>query len=243
MTVDVRVFGTPTNVARAAAALFVRSAVDAINARGRFTVALSGGSAPLPLYRLLGQPPLFNEVGADRWRSIHLFWGDERCVPLSDERSNTSAALNTLGDVATLAQVHVIEVDETPERASELYEEELQATLDGDVIDLVLLGIGSDGHTASLFPGSPALDVKDRAVVAVDAPQHIGPHVPRVTFTLETINGAQRVVFIVIGSSKAEITRQVLDQIDRDEVNPLPAARVRPEGELIWMLDRDAADT
>lgn len=241
MTVDVRILKGADEVTREAAALFVRSALDAVNARGRFTVALSGGNAPLPLYSLLGQPPLFDEIGADRWRATHLFWGDERCVPRSDARSNTSAAIDALGDVAGQAHVHAVQVDETPAHAADLYEKELQKTLDGAVLDLVLLGIGSDGHTASLFANSPALDVRDHAVVAVDAPQHIGPHVPRVTFTLQTINQARRVVFIVVGSSKAEITQRALDQLSTNDAPLLPAARVRPTGELIWLLDRDAS--
>lgn len=221
---------------RAAADFFVTEAQAALRANRHFTVALSGGSTPRALYQLLAETPL-------AWEAIHLFWGDERCVPPDHADSNyRMTAESLLRRIAIPPEnVHRIEGELPPEEAALRYEDELRKFFDGvPRFDLILLGLGEDGHTASLFPDSPALHERTRWVVAVSHTTPPPPLVPRVTLTLPVINAARQVVFLVSGAGKAKRLAEVLHVPTPSPL--LPASMVRPDsGELLWLLDQPAA--
>jgi 6-phosphogluconolactonase len=227
-------------VAAAAAAEFVRAATAAIAARGRFTVALAGGSTPRALYALLADPRAPHRAQV-AWEQVHVFFGDERQVDPEHPDSNCRMATGTLlGHVPIPPeQVHRIR-GENPDadRAAEEYEEILATefrlgTGDRPRFDLVLLGMGADGHTASIFPGSAAARVTDRLAVGVHMPP---PGHDRVTLTLPVFVAAATVVFMVTGQDKAPALGRVAAGHD------LPAGRVRPaDGALLWLVDHAAA--
>ncbi|HJV65511.1 MAG TPA: 6-phosphogluconolactonase [Geomonas sp.] len=221
----------------AAARLFVDEARRAVEKRGAFDVLLSGGETPRRCYELLGQEPLRGEVP---WHAVHLFWGDERWVPHNDPRSNFGMARRAFIERVPLAgcQVHPVPFGKTPQESAHLYEERLREHFAPAQprFDLVLLGLGEDGHTASLFPGSPALEEAEHLVCAV-APA--SQPLQRVTVTPLLLNRSALVAFLVSGSGKAAILRRVLEG-ERDPLR-LPAQAVRPAGKLVWLADRDAA--
>jgi 6-phosphogluconolactonase len=187
-------------------------------------VALSGGSTVAPAYEVAAR--------AD-WRDATVWWGDERCVPPNDERSNYLLAKRTLLDaLAAKPQVHRIQGELPPGAAADAYDAELE----GIVLDLALNGIGSDGHTASLFPGSPQLDVRDRR--AVSGPAGLEPFVERVTMTIPMLNASRTVVFLAAGEDKAEAVRRAFAAEPGPET---PASLVRGSSETIAILDRAAA--
>jgi 6-phosphogluconolactonase len=227
-------------VARTAADEIVEAASRAVAARGRFTMALAGGSTPRGLYRLLadaGQP----YRGRLPWEAIHLFFGDERPVPPDHPDSNYRMAREALLDRVPAASVHRIHGEDPG--GAEAYEAELRRffeTPPGDPpprLDVVLLGLGGDGHTASLFPGSPAVEERTRWVVSPFV-EHLGTR--RVTLTLPVLNRARDVLFLVSGASKAAALARVLDPSGSPDLPP--AARVRPEdGTVVWIADADAA--
>lgn len=221
---------------RAAAELFVAEAQSALQANRHFSIALSGGSTPRALYQLLAHTPLV-------WENIHLFWGDERCVPPDHADSNyhmTAESLLTRIHIPP-ENIHRIQGELPPEEAALQYENELQKFFDGvPRFDLILLGLGDDGHTASLFPDSPALHEQTRWVVAVPHTAPPSPLVPRVTLTLPAINATRQVVFLVSGAGKAKRLAEVL----RVPTSPplLPAQLIQPDtGELLWLVDQPAA--
>jgi len=234
------VLDSPAAVAAAAAQEFVRLATEAIAARGRFAVALAGGSTPRALYTLLADEAAPYRARID-WDKVHVFFGDERQVDPDHPDSNCRMATETLiGRVPIPAeQVHRIR-GENPDadRAAEEYDEILTADFhlsagDRPRFDLVLLGMGPDGHTASIFPGSAAARITDRlaAGVRVEPPGH-----DRVTLTLPVLNAAAAVVFMIAGADKAAALARVAAGHD------LPAGRVRPaDGTLLWLVDRAAA--
>jgi 6-phosphogluconolactonase len=188
-------------------------------------VALSGGGTVGPVYELAAR--------AD-WSRATVWWGDERCVPADDERSNFLLARRTLLDrLAAQPQVHRIQGELPPEQAAALYDAELA----GVTIDLALNGIGPDGHTASLFPGSPQLGVRDRR--ATSGPAGLEPFVDRVTMTIPTLNAARTIVFLVTGAAKAEAVRRAFG----GGADPTtPSSLVRSEtGATVAILDREAA--
>ncbi len=223
---------------------------SAIVRRGIFTFVLSGGSTPLPVYRLLRQ-----KSHALDWRRVHIFWGDERCLPPDDPQSNYRQAWEALlVHVSIPAEnVHRIKGELPASQGGRDYQDRLTAfftaypALDWQEIagnrfpsfDLILLGMGDDGHTASLFPGSPALDERTQAVVGVEHNQPPPPLVDRVTFTLPMINVAAHAIFLVAGKGKALRLQQVF--AGEMETN-LPAGRVRlASGQLEWWVDSAAA--
>lgn len=230
----------------AAAELWVASAASAIGASGRFAVALSGGATPQDLYRLLATDLYASEVD---WSRVHAFWGDERCVPPDDPASNHRMARDALLSRVPIQSenVHRIRGEDEPAAAAAAYERELRETFatpdgpprlsPGSRFDLVLLGLGEDGHTASLFPGSAALREPARWVRAVHPSE-----VPtaRVTLTPAVINAAAEVAFLVSGRAKAAILRRVLDGPYQPDA--LPAQIIAPRaGRLRWLVDADAA--
>jgi 6-phosphogluconolactonase len=223
-------------VAEAAAALFGGLARRAVARRGRFAVALAGGETPLGCYRRLAGPPHRDAVP---WERVHVFWGDERCVPPDDPRSNERAARAALLDRVPIpaAQVHPIRCAADPERAARAYEEVLAAFFAGapERLDLALLGLGADGHTASLFPGSPALAERRRRAVAVTDREP-----PRVTLTAPLLARSRRIVFLVAGAAKAGAVRDALGVAGATDP---PARRVDPGTRRAqWLLDREAVE-
>jgi len=215
--------------------------VDAIARAGNQTIAicLSGGTTPRALYTLLAQPEYAQALP---WPRIHWFWGDERFVPPSDDRNNASMARHLLLNSAPIpcANVHPIPTQSaTPSVAADEYERELkdfygagQLVGDRPLFDVTFLGVGDDGHTASLFPGSPLLEERSRWVAAVPAHK---PE-PRITLTYPALASSRHVVFLVAGAAK----RPVLAKIAEPGCD-LPAARVQPRGTLHWFADRAAA--
>ncbi|HKA35606.1 MAG TPA: 6-phosphogluconolactonase [Thermoanaerobaculia bacterium] len=234
---EIAVLPDADSLALAAADEFARSAADAVSRRGLFHVALSGGSTPRALYRRLTKPP---HRGAIPWDSVRFFFGDERCVPPGDDRSNYRMAREALFKPLRIAPRRVFRVrgEDDPARAAREYERLLRAHVPGRPprLDLVLLGLGEDGHTASLFPGTPALTEGKRLAVENPGPR---PGEPRITLTYRAIDSARRVIFLVSGSTKAKIAAAVLAK--RGRRPDLPAARVAPRrGTLLWLLDEEA---
>ncbi len=238
MTPDVRVFPDPARASRALAAELVEQIRIATEQQGRCTLVLSGGSTPRPLYERLAT----RYVDAIPWALLHVFWGDERYAPPASDESNLRMAREALLSRVPIpaANVHPMPTDhDDPEDAARAYEEMLRSFFGGEIprFDVVLLGLGADGHTASLFPGSSAVDEKDRWVAASKAPA--APR-HRLTLTLPVLNRAARVHFIVVGERKAEVVRRILKE-PPDAVR-YPASAVRPtEDALTWWLDRAAA--
>jgi 6-phosphogluconolactonase len=196
-------------------------------------IALSGGSTPKRLYELLAR----GEGGSIDWKGVLVFFSDERNVPPEDLASNYRMAKESLfaSGLVPEANIHRIHGEYSADEAARSYEEEIKRVLgDNPTFDLILLGLGPDGHTASLFPDSSALDEKQRLVVAnrVDKLKS-----ERITFTYPLLNSAEHVIFLATGSDKTKIVRAVLSG-DGD----YPSQHVKPgKGELIWMLDKDSA--
>ncbi|HVA67170.1 MAG TPA: 6-phosphogluconolactonase [Elusimicrobiota bacterium] len=225
---------------RRAAKRFAGAAKEAARRNGRFAVALSGGGTPKGFYELLGQEPLSREID---WDQCRFFWGDERAAPPDDARSNFRMAREAFLSRVPIpeANVHRFEA-ELPdlEEAARRYEGVLirEFGLEEDGLprfDQIWLGVGPDGHTASLFPGSRALDETERLACANWAPSQ---DAWRLTLTYPVLNRAAEVVFLAAGAEKADILRRIIKEGDRR----LPAARVSPVGgRLVWLIDRDAA--
>jgi 6-phosphogluconolactonase len=235
---EVTVLVDPEALARQAAQRFAELAREAAASRGRFSVALSGGSSPGKLYKLLAREPYRTQIP---WDQVHLFWGDERCVPPDDPGSNYHLAEGALiSQVPIPAEnVHRMRGELEPGAAARAYDRELQDFFCGPRprFDLVLLGLGEDGHTASLFPGSPLLDEAERLVAPATAVYQNRP-AQRMTLTLPAINAARQVLFLVTGSTKAQIVRAAV----KDPAGQLPAQRIQPTaGRLTWLLDAPAA--
>jgi 6-phosphogluconolactonase len=244
MGFELEVFPTASLVAEAAARRFVATANDAIRARGEFVVALSGGSTPRSMYaRLAVEPANVN------WSRVQVLWGDERCVPPDHPASNYRMAREALLDHVPIpaANVHRISGEDDPAKAATSYERVIRGVLrtptgsprdtPGARIDLVLLGLGEDGHTASLFPGAVALHDGQRWVTAeyVEAVSAW-----RVTLSPVIINAAAEVAFLVTGVAKAAILRQVLE--GPRQPHRLPAQLIAPTaGRVRWFVDAPAA--
>jgi len=228
---DLRKVPNADQLARDAAAFIREAADEAIRERGQFTLALAGGSTPEKAYAILAAPD---------WSKWHLFFGDERFVPRDDERSNFAMTQRSLLGRAAGAAVYPVPTESaTPADAASAYEKVLLDAFGGSPrFDLVLLGLGDDGHTASLFPGKPALAATNW--VTSSGPGVLPPPVDRVTLTFPAINAARKVLFLVAGSNKAEALRDVLGgHINADR---RPAAGVHPtDGTLTWMVDEAAA--
>ena len=221
------------------AEMIVNAAQDAIAQRGRFTIALSGGSTPKPLYELMATEPWRNRVD---WSKTHFFWGDERYVPPTDKQSNFKMANDAWISKVPVPAENVYRIPtqpETPEDAAQDYEDEIRKLLGSrPQIDFNLLGVGTNGHTASLFPGRPTLHVRDRLVIADDIPE---VKMWRITFTFPFINDSRLIVFLVSGKDKASVMQEVL----RGARDPerLPSQLIHPNGgQLVWLADEAAAE-
>jgi 6-phosphogluconolactonase len=219
MNVELRVFDDADAAAAAVAEELARAAEAGAE------IALAGGSTPKRSYELTSQT-------STSWARAGAWWGDERCVPPSDERSNYRLFREALLDrVSRPPAVHRIRGELEPDEAARRYDEELRMI---ERLDLILLGIGADGHTASLFPGSPALEERERLAVAVAAPD-----VPRVTLTPPALSAAPLVVFLAVGDEKAEAVERAFGQPPSPET---PASLIRSgEGRTVAVLDRASA--
>ena len=234
---ELHILTTPEDAAQSLAEFVAALAEKQVKAQDRFTIALAGGETPRRLYQLLASPPYERRIAWDGW---HVFWGDERCVPPDHQDSNYRMASEALLDRVPIRpdHIHRMRGEATPQAAAEDYEEELRQVFlpRSPVLDLILLGIGEDGHTASLLPETDALQEERRLVVANWVPRL---KAYRITFTLPLINVARVVAFIVTGESKADALRNVLQP---PPGIPLPAALVRPvSGKIHWFLTRAAA--
>jgi 6-phosphogluconolactonase len=240
---DIRIHSDSQAVAEAAAAFVLEVGNEAVRTNGRFLIALSGGTTPETLYRVLATPAF-----ADRfdWSRTIFFFSDERCVPPNDSRSNYALADKTLFTPlrVTPSQVYRMAGESSdPQAAASEYEQQLRLatkTLPSaqPSLDLILLGLGEDGHTASLFPGASILRNHQRVIAATKSPKD-PPN--RLTMTLAAINRASVILFLVAGAGKAGVVRAILEPKAEAE-RQLPASLVEPEkGRLIWFLDRAAA--
>ncbi|MFL6215013.1 MAG: 6-phosphogluconolactonase [Blastocatellia bacterium] len=247
---QVRVYHDAAEVALKAARHFARLADQYVVGCGRFTVALSGGSTPRAMFSLLAGAPFADTVP---WDSIHFFWGDERGVPPDHADSNYRMARETLLSKVPVPVENIFRIPaelSDPATAAEQYEATLinhfckQATSSGTAplgglprFDLIFLGMGPDGHTASLFPGTAALSITDRVVVA-NYVEKFGAH--RITLTAPTINNARNVTFVVAGPDKADALHEVLEGAYNPEL--YPSQLIHPShGSLLWMVDEAAA--
>lgn len=241
---DVRVYADEAALAAAAAEEFARAATDAVQQHGKFAVALAGGRTPRALYELLGRNDHWRN--AVPWAQTHFFWTDERCVPPTHADSNYRMAHEAmLSHVPVLAgNIHRVRgEDPDPAKAAADYEAELRAFFGACVpaspprFDLVLLGMGADGHTASLFPGTPVLNERVAWAAAVYVPAQKSH---RVTLTFPVLNAAGRIVVLVSGHEKAAALRDALRE--KHAINELPIRGIHPErGELIWLSDQAAS--
>jgi 6-phosphogluconolactonase len=226
-------------LAREAARRFAELAVSFTNDAGRFSVALSGGSTPKAMFQILAEKPFADSLP---WRSIYFFWGDERCVPHDHAESNYRMANETLLSKVPVPRENIFRIpaeDEDHERAAAIYSETLQTFFGKEQpdLDLVFLGMGADGHTASLFPGTTALCAGGGGAVAnyVDKLQSW-----RITLTADAINRARNVIFLVAGADKAPALKEVI----QGPRNPkqYPSQLIIPShGALLWMVDEAAA--
>ena len=235
---EVRIFPDLKELSNAVADTFRSLAGTAVAEGVRFTAALSGGSTPRELYALLAKKPYCDQIA---WERVHLFWADERCVPPAHDDSNFKLVQELLlSRVAIPAgNVHRIKGERGAVQAAADYEQELKAYFGNDdlpTFDLVILGVGEDGHTASLFPGG-VLDAPD---APCSATRHPATDVPRLTLTLPVINHAQQVVFLVTGADKAAALRAV--RSPQSGGGRLPAGEVAPSAAPVaWYLNAAAA--
>jgi 6-phosphogluconolactonase len=212
--------------------------VKSVEKKGKFIVALTGGSSPAKLYRLLAHSPYKENLS---WDKTHVFWGDERWVSTTDDSSNAKMSFEALLNHVPipLDQIHVMYANEEPNGFAGKYEEQIRKQFGNEEprFDLILLGMGDDGHTASLFPGTPVLHEQHRLVQAY----YLSPQsMFRVTLTAPCINAAKKIVFLVFGEKKADALREVLE----GEYNPdkYPAQLIQPtDGQVIWLTDEFAA--
>ncbi len=234
----IRIFSDSEALSRAAADFLLQTARQAVEARGSAALALSGGSTPERLYALLATAPYRDVIP---WGRLHFFWADERCVPPEHRESNFRlAAESFLSSVPVPpGNIHRVRGELGPEQAARQYTDELRTFFGAGtlpVFDLIVLGAGADGHTASLFPRSALLQERIRTAAPVFVTP---PNVDRVTLTMPVLTNAAQVLFLATGPSKAAIAREILEA---GNPSRLPAGLVQPHrGNVLWMLDRDAA--
>jgi len=234
----VKVFDNKLEISAAAAEMFVEIAQQSISQNGKFTVALTGGSSPEQLYTLLAQPEYQSKID---WSKVFVFWGDERWVPLDDEQSNGKMADRTLLSKVPVPKNQIFYMWQDGTNAEDYavkYEDEVRQHLAADLkFDLILLGMGPDGHTASLFPHQDVLHEKQKLVAAyyLDA-----QNMYRITFTEPLINKAKHLIMMLYGDNKAHALYEVLEGERNAEL--YPAQMLKPEtGDIAWLIDKAAA--
>lgn len=234
----IQIYNNTEEINTEAAALFVTSAEKAIAQKGKFTAVLTGGSSPAGVYKLLASDAYKNKID---WSKVFIFWGDERWVPLNDDLSNAKMSYATLLSHVPVAQENIFEMYKdgvTPEDYAITYEQSIRTVLGEEgKFDLILLGMGDDGHTASLFPGQAVLDEQKKWVAAY----YLEPQkMHRITLTAPLINKAEKIVVIAFGEKKAHALKEVL----HGDYNPnnYPMQLIKPEtGELLFLVDKNAA--
>jgi 6-phosphogluconolactonase len=238
--VQVQVLSDLEKISHKAAEMFVNISRSCIASQGKFSAALSGGSTPRRLYTLLSSDRYRNEV---HWPSVHFFWADERCVPKEHEESNFETAFDALLSKVPIPDenIHRIRGEEDPERGARDYEEDVRKFFGMSglpMFDLVILGMGEDGHAASLFPGSKSLEEAIRLAVPVYLEK---PNWNRITLTLPVLNNAAQIIFLVAGRSKAAVLSEILG--DRRKKDRYPAGLINPvHGDLTWLIDQEVAE-
>lgn len=237
----VAVYSDLATISREAASYVVRVAQEASSARGIFSIALSGGSTPGPLYGLLASEPYRSQIA---WDTVHVFWGDERCVPPNDPQSNYHLAQETLLSKLNLRpeQIHRMPADRPDrEQAADDYAAEVRRVLGGTgipVFDLLQQGMGPEGHTASLFPHQPALHEQTRLIMPVSVPK---PPPDRLTITPPLLHAARHILFLVTGADKADALQAVLESPDNPDEYPTQGIVRQAQGEVVWMVDTTIA--
>ncbi|UWY26881.1 6-phosphogluconolactonase [Flavobacterium sp. TR2] len=236
----IQIHNNTEEINSAAAEIFVDSAQKAIAAKGKFTAVLTGGSSPAGIYKLLASDAYKNKID---WSKVYIFWGDERWVPLNDDLSNAKMSYSTLLSHVPIPKENIFEMykdDVTPENYAAEYEKSIRTVLGEEgKFDLILLGMGDDGHTASLFPGEPVLQEQTKWVDAYYlAPQKMH----RITLTAPLINKAEKIVVVAFGEKKVH----ALKEVTTGEYNPTlyPMQLIKPvSGELLFLVDKVAAGT
>ena len=226
-------------LARKGAEIFSKVAKESFDLRGCFSVAISGGSTPRSMHRMLGEEPFYSDIP---WDKADIFWADERCVPNNHPDSNFGAAKKDFLDCVPILKGHIHPLQEglSPEKGALWYQQKLikffqQKEHEFPLFDLIFLGIGTDGHTASLFPGQKALDEMERLVISVKGGD---PYVSRITMTFPVLNHAKRIIFMVSGKNKSDIVKTIFDFPKAR----LPAQRIQSlNGTITWLLDSESA--
>lgn len=229
----------PSELAETAARIFTARAKDCVSQKTLFTVAISGGSTPRDMHKLLAEEPYRSDIP---WEKTHIFWVDERCVPVDDPASNFGLAKKDFLDwiPIPIEQIHPMPGGFSPEEGARKYQEEMERVFqiqeeDFPIFDLIFLGMGIDGHTASLFPGKRSLVASERWVNAVKGGN---PDVYRLTLTYDLLNRAKEIYFLVSGKDKASIVKTAIEKKDAH----FPAQKIQPiQGRLTWLLDRESA--
>lgn len=238
LTYNLTAFKTTDDLNKAAAAFIIEAAEKAIAARGRFIISLSGGQTPAGLYKLLASTLYKTKL---QWKNIYIFWGDERCVPLDDERNNAYQAKKILLDKIDIPaeNIHRIHTNLAPEKAAAEYEREMNIFFKGDEqrFDLILLGLGDNGHTASIFPGTDLVKEKEKGIRAVYVAEE---NKYRVSMTAPLINLAHNILFLVTGIAKAATLQKVLTGPYLPDNYPAQLIK-SATGSLTWFTDEDAA--
>jgi 6-phosphogluconolactonase len=234
----IRIYNDLESISKAAAETILLLSRQANINCGRFSIALSGGQTPQRLYEILGSPPIRDRI---RWNTMHVFWSDERCVPDDDPRNNANMARQSLLNHVPIPpeNIHPIRCDVSPQQAAMEYESELREffSVQNPNFHLVLLGLGKNGHIASLFPSTSVLNEKERWVSEVFI-KSLNMH--RVTFTAPFINQAGQVIFLVSGADKARVLERVLE--GPYEPHKLPAQLIRPHDfQPLWLVDKAAS--
>lgn len=234
----IQIYNTTDEINTTAADLFVSSAQKAIAEKGKFTAVLTGGSSPAGIYKLLASDDYKNKID---WNKVFIFWGDERWVPLNDDLSNAKMSYSTLLNHVSIPKENIFEMYKDgvkPEEYAVTYEQSIRKVLGEEgKFDLILLGMGDDGHTASLFPGEEVLKEETKWVDAYFlAPQNMH----RITLTAPLINKAEKIVVVAFGEKKAP----ALKEVTKGEYNPTtyPMQLIKPvSGELLFLVDKAAA--
>jgi len=241
---ELHVYKNAVELSQAAAQWITDLIVATLKKKDRFTIALSGGSTPKALHKLLAAPPYKDQID---WSKMHIFWGDERAVPFEDDRNNAKMAYETLLNFVTIptSQIHVMRTDISPDESAVEYEKILHQYFDAtpgasslpNSFDLVLLGMGDDGHTLSLFPGMPIVHEEQAWAKAFWLPAQ---DMYRITLTKTIVNKAAHIVFLTTGPGKAHALKEVL----KGAYNPdlYPSQEIKPaSGDLHWFVDEAAA--
>lgn len=234
----IEIFPDSEALGKAAAEFFIRIANKAISEKGKFAVAFSGGNTPRLMYQYLARP---EQLARTPWENVYIFWGDERCVGYNDTANNAHNAFDQLLDKVPASADHIfrIESELPPDTAAEKYEKVLRRFFGDNPprFDMIFLGLGENGHTASLFPGTAILKETEKWVSPVYVEEQ---NMHRITLTPVIINQAANIVFLVTGTNKASVLKEILE--GEYEPDNLPAQLINPDhGVMHWFIDKDAA--